>query len=208
VWIVFRDRPYVVVTLLMATMAMQYSILDVGIPLWVDRYTDAPTWIVAVLFVINTGMVVLFQVSVSRRVEDVSAAIRAVSTSGVVFFIACGTFALAADGGTALAVVLLLAGGFIHATGELLQAAAQFCLSQDLAAAHAQGQYQGLASTGFSLSAMLAPTVITFLPIMLGPPGWWILGGIFVVIGFALIPAVRWAGRTREQYTSVVTAGA
>ena len=208
VWIVFRDRPYVVVTLLMATMAMQYSILDVGIPLWVDRYTDAPTWIVAVLFVINTGMVVLFQVSVSRRVEDVSAAIRAVSTSGVVFFIACGTFALAADGGTALAVVLLLAGGFIHATGELLQAAAQFCLSQDLAAAHAQGQYQGLASTGFSLSAMLAPTVITFLPIMLGPPGWWILGGILVVIGFALVPAVRWAGRTREQYTSVVTAGA
>jgi MFS family permease len=208
VWIVFRDRPYVVVTLLMATMAMQYSILDVGIPLWVDRYTDAPTWIVAVLFVINTGMVVLFQVSVSRRVEDVSAAIRAVSTSGVVFFVACGTFALAADGGTALAVVLLLAGGFIHATGELLQAAAQFCLSQDLAAAHAQGQYQGLASTGFSLSAMLAPTVITFLPIMLGPPGWWILGGILVVIGFALVPAVRWAGRTREQYTSVVTAGA
>jgi hypothetical protein len=131
VWIVFRDRPYVVVTLLMATMAMQYSILDVGIPLWVDRYTDAPTWIVAILFVINTGMVVLFQVSVSRRVEDVSAAIRAVSTSGVVFFVACGTFALAAEGGTALAVVLLLAGGFIHATGELLQAAAQFCLSQD-----------------------------------------------------------------------------
>ena len=208
VWIVFRDRPYVVVTLLMATMAMQYSILDVGIPLWVDRYTDAPTWIVAVLFVINTGMVVLFQVSVSRRVEDVSAAIRAVSTSGVVFFVACGTFALAAEGGTALAVVLLLAGGFIHATGELLQAAAQFCLSQDLAAAHAQGQYQGLASTGFSLSAMLAPTVITFLPIMPGPPGWWILGGIFVLIGLALIPAVRWAGRTREQYTSVVTAGA
>jgi MFS family permease len=208
VWIVFRDRPYVVVTLLMATMAMQYSILDVGIPLWVDRYTDAPTWIVAILFVINTGMVVLFQVSVSRRVEDVSAAIRAVSTSGVVFFVACGTFALAAEGGTALAVVLLLAGGFIHATGELLQAAAQFCLSQDLAAAHAQGQYQGLASTGFSLSAMLAPTVITFLPIMLGPPGWWILGGILVVIGFALVPAVRWAGRTREQYTSVVTAGA
>jgi hypothetical protein len=55
---------------------------------------------------------------------------------------------------------------------------------------------------------MLAPTVITFLPIMLGPPGWWILGGIFVLIGFALIPAVRWAGRTREEYTAVVTAGA
>ena len=204
VWIVFRDRPYVVVTLLMATMAMQYSILDVGIPLWVDLYTEAPKWIVAVLFVINTGMVVLFQVAVSRRVEDVGTAIRAISMSGAVFFVACGLFALAADAGRPLAVALLLAGGLIHASGELLQAAAQFCLSQELAAAHAQGQYQGLASTGFSLSAMLAPTVITFLPIMLGPPGWWILGAIFVMIGLALIPAVRWASRTRQQYTSVV----
>lgn len=207
VWIVFRDRPYVVITLLMAAMAMQYSILDVGIPLWVDRYTDAPTWIVAVLFVLNTGMVVLFQVAVSRRVEDVSTAVRAVSTSGVVFFVACGVFALAADRGPGLAIALLLAGGLIHATGELMQAAAQFCLGQELAAAHAQGQYQGLASTGFSLSAMLAPTVITLLPITLGPPGWWLLGAIFVAIGLALVPAVQWTVRTRPEYAAAISAG-
>jgi hypothetical protein len=104
-----------------------------------------------------------------------------------------------------IAVVLLLAGGVVHGTGELMQAAAQFCLSQTLAAPHAQGQYQGLASTGFSLSAMLAPTAIAMLPIALGPTGWWILGGIFVVLGAALVPAVAWAARTREQYTSAVT---
>jgi MFS family permease len=205
VWIVFRDRPYVVVTLLMAAMATQYSILDVGIPLWVDRYTTAPTWMVAVLFVLNTTMVILFQVALSRRVESLEAAVRAVSTSGVVFFVACGLFALAAGQDVGIAVVLLLAGGVVHGTGELMQAAAQFCLSQTLAAPHAQGQYQGLASTGFSLSAMLAPTAIAMLPIALGPTGWWILGGIFVVLGAALVPAVAWAARTREQYTSAVT---
>jgi MFS family permease len=204
VWIVFRDRPYVVVTLLMATMAVQYSILDVGIPLWVDRYTTVPTWIVAVLFVLNTTMVILFQVSLSRRVESVEAAVRAVSTAGVVFFVACGLFALAAGRGVGVAVLLLLAGGVVHGTGELMQAAAQFCLSQELAAPHAHGQYQGLASTGFSLSTMLAPTAITLLPIALGPPGWWILGGLFVLLGLALIPAVAWAERTRELYAPAV----
>ena len=208
VWIVFRDRPYVVVTLLMAAMAIQYSILDVGIPLWVDRYTTAPTWMVAVLFVLNTTMVILFQVALSRRVESLEAAVRAVSASGVVFFVACGLFALAAGQDVGIAIILLLAGGVVHGTGELMQAAAQFCLSQTLAAPHAQGQYQGLASTGFSLSAMLAPTAIALLPIALGPPGWWILGGIFVVLGAALIPAVAWAARTREQYTSAVTTSA
>lgn len=205
VWIVFRDRPYVVVTLLMATMAVQYSILDVGIPLWVDRYTAAPNWIVAVLFVVNTTMVILFQVSLSRRVESVQAAVRAVSAAGVVFFVACGLFALAAERSVGVAVVLLLAGGIVHGTGELMQAAAQFCLSQELAAPHAHGQYQGLASTGFSLSTMLAPTAITLLPIALGPPGWWLLGGMFVLLGVALIPAVAWAARTRDRYTLAVT---
>jgi MFS family permease len=204
VWIVFRDRPYVVVTLLMAAMAVQYSILDVGIPLWVDRYTTVPTWIVAVLFVLNTAMVILFQVSLSRRVESVEAAVRAVSSAGVVFFVACGLFALASGRSVAVAVLLLLAGGVVHGIGELMQAAAQFCLSQELAAPHAHGQYQGMASTGFSLSTMLAPTAITLLPIALGPPGWWILGGIFALLGAALIPAVAWAGRTRELYTPVV----
>jgi hypothetical protein len=51
---------------------------------------------------------------------------------------------------------------------------------------------------------MLAPTVLTLLPITLGPLGWWVLGTVFVLIGLALVPAVAWASRTREQYTAAV----
>jgi hypothetical protein len=70
----------------------------------------------------------------------------------------------------------------------------------ELAPDHAQGQYQGMASTGFSLSTMIAPAVITLLPIGLGVPGWWLLGGGFVVLGLALLPAVAWAARTRDRF--------
>ncbi len=205
VWIVFRDRPYVVVTILMAAMAMQYSILDVGIPLWVDRYTSAPNWIISVLFIINTGLVVVLQVKVSRRVESVAVASRVIAISGTVFFVACALLALAAGKSVGVAVGLLLLGGVMHAVGELMQAAAQFCLGQELAAERAQGQYQGLSSTGFSLSTMLAPTIITLLPIALGPIGWLILGAILVALGLALLPAVAWASRTREHYADEVT---
>ncbi len=199
-WQVFRDRPYVVVTLLMATMAVQYSILDVGVPLWVTLETTAPRWIISVMFMINTVVVVLFQVAVSRHVETVPRAARVISASGVVFLVACLLFAAAQGRPTEWAVLLLLAAALTHVFGELLQAAAQFCLSQELAPEHAQGQYQGLASTGFSLSTMIAPTVITVLPIGLGVPGWWLLGAAFVVLGLALLPAVAWAARTRDQF--------
>jgi len=197
---VFRDTPYVVMTALMAAMAVQYAILDVGVPLWVDNYTEAPTWTVSLLFVINTVVVVLFQVAVSRRVETVVVAARVISLSGMVFWTACVLFALSEGRSTNWAIGLLVAAGIVHVVGELLQAASQFCLGQDLAPDHAQGQYQGLASTGFSLSAMIAPTVITLLPIKLGGLGWWILGGIFVVLGVALPPVVAWAQRTRPRF--------
>ena len=201
-WQVFSDRPYVVVTLLMATMAIQYSILDVGVPLWVTLETNAPHWIISVVFVINTLVVVLFQVAVSRHVETVPRAARAISASGFIFLVACILFAAARDRPVGWAVALLLAAACVHVTGELMQAAAQFCLSMELAPDHAQGQYQGMASTGFSLSTMIAPAVITLLPIGLGVPGWWLLGGGFVVLGLALLPAVAWAARTRDRYGS------
>ncbi len=199
-WQVFRDRPYVLVTLLMATMAIQYSILDVGVPLWVTRETTAPRSIVSLIFIINTVVVVLFQVSVSRQVETVPRAARAMSVSGFVFLLACVLFAQAHDRPVGWAVTLLVAAALAHVGGELMQAAAQFCLSQELAPDSAQGQYQGMASTGFSLSTMVAPTVITVLPIGLGAPGWYLLGAGFVVLGVVLLPAVGWATRTRTQF--------
>ncbi len=197
---VFRDLPYVVMTALMAAMAVQYAIIDVGVPLWVDNYTSAPRWSISLLFVMNTLVVVLFQVAVSRRVETVAVAARVASISGLVFWLACMIFAASEGRSTHWAVACLVTAGLVHVIGEMLQAASQICLSQELAPNHAQGQYQGLASTGFSLSAMIAPTVITLLPIKLGAPGWWILGGIFVVLGLLLLPAIAWTQRTRTRF--------
>ena len=197
---VFRDRSYVVVTLILAATGVQAAILDVGMPVWVNEFTDAPPWIVSVLFVINTVTVVLGQVAISRRVETVRTAARVASFAGLVFLVVCVLISLTDGGSAAQAVPLLLIAGAMHAFGEITQTAAQFCLGQDLAPHHAQGQYQGMASTGFSLSHMLGPAVITLLPIGLGAPGWWILGGVFAVLGFAMLPAVRWSIRTRPSF--------
>ncbi|HLR83669.1 MAG TPA: MFS transporter [Nocardioidaceae bacterium] len=197
---VFRDRPYVLVTLLLASTGVQYAILDVGMPVWVNEFTDAPTWIVSVLFVVNTATVVLGQIAISRRIESVPTAARATSLAGSGFFVVCALISFTEDGSAAQVVPLLLVAGAIHAFGEITQTAAQFCLGQDLAPHHAQGQYQGMATTGFSLSTMLGPAAITVLPISLGAPGWWILGGAFLVLAAVMLPAVRWSVRTRPAF--------
>lgn len=78
-----------------------------------------------------------------------------------------------------------------------------FCLNIELAPEHAQGQYQGLAATGITLSFMLAPPVVAFLPLGMGSRGWLILGVIFVASGFALTPIVRWAERSLSASSAV-----
>jgi MFS family permease len=206
VTLALRDKPYVAFTIVTAVLAMHYTIIDVGLPLWVVNFTDAPTWVVAALFTVNTVGVVLFQVAVSTRVADVGAAVRATTLSGVVLMAGCVLFAVATDRSAGWAVVCLVAASVVHLVGELLQASASFLLSFDLAPDHAQGQYQGLFSTGFGLSRMIAPTVVALLPLTLGAIGWVALGGILLTAALVTVPVVRWAEATRPTYARSVSA--
>jgi hypothetical protein len=66
----------------------------------------------------------------------------------------------------------------------------------------APGAYQGVFNGGFAASQMLAPLVVTATAIHLGRPGWLILAAVFVGAGAALVPASRWAVRTRTVSVS------
>jgi MFS family permease len=68
---VLRDRPYVAVAAVHAVLALQFGLLDVVLPLWVTRHTEAPTWVVAAVLVLNTVTVVALQVRASRGVATV-----------------------------------------------------------------------------------------------------------------------------------------
>ena len=106
------------------------------------------------------------------------------------------------------ACAVLLAAVLVHVVGELAQASASFFLGFELAAPQAVGQYQGLHSTGFSLAALLGPTVMARLPLRMGVPGWWILGGILLAAALAVGPVVRWAEQTRGRYAVAVSTAA
>ena len=68
-------------------------------------------------------------------------------------------------------------GASVHVVGEMRSSAGQWGITMGLAPMEHQGQYQGFASMGFSLSNVIAPTLITWLCIEWGWPGWLVLGG-------------------------------
>ncbi|AWS48041.1 MFS transporter [Streptosporangium sp. 'caverna'] len=204
---VLRDRPYALVSFLNMITLLNMPLLSLVIPLWIVRRTEAPTWTVSALLVLNTLSVVLFQVRVARRVRDLTTASRSVRQAGVVMLASCAVFALSAAGSSVwVAGVVLLVAACLQVFGEMLQASGVWEIGFDLAPPDRQGQYQGFFGTGASVARMLGPLLLTTLIVTWGAPGWLLLGGLFLGAGFAMGPAVRWAERTRAARSAPAAA--
>lgn len=199
---VLRDRPYALVSLLNMVALLNMPLLSLVIPLWIVQRTEAPSWTVSALLVLNTLGVVLFQVRVARRVTDLESAARSVRRAGAVLLAACAVFALSSASSAwssawAAALVLLLA-ACLQVFGEMTHASGSWEIGFGLAPAGRQGQYQGFFGSGAAVARMLGPLPLTTLILTWGTPGWLVLGGLFLLSGLATGPAVRWALRTRR----------
>ena len=204
---VLRDLPFVVVTLLSGVAAMHFVAIELALPLWIAMYTTAPKSLVAITMLINTVCVALLQVRVTRNIDLVGPSARAMARSG--FWIAGGFALIAFASGqpAGLAIALLCAGSFVHVVGEMIGSGGQWGVQMGLAPREGQGQYQGFAGTGFSLSQMVAPTLVTLLCIEWGRPGWFVMGGVVVLAGVLMVPAADWALRSRERYGVLTHSG-
>ncbi|SEM40643.1 MFS transporter [Streptacidiphilus jiangxiensis] len=196
---VLRDRPYALLALINMVMLLHSPLLDVALPLWISSHTAAPRWMAAALYVLNTGSVVLFQVRLTKGIDALAPALRAFRLAGVGLMAACVAFSFSSGRSAVAAVALLVVGAGLHVYGEMVQSAGSWVIGYDLAPADKQGQYQGLFNTGIAATQMFAPAVLTVLLIDWGAPGWLVLGGVFLVGGLAMAPAVRWAERSRAE---------
>ncbi|WP_406036838.1 MFS transporter [Micromonospora sp. NBC_00898] len=201
--IALRDRPFLAFTVLDGLMSVHFGLLNIALPLWIAEHTTAPHWLISACMLVNTVMVVLFQVRASRGTEDLAGAARAARRAGAIIAVACALFAASGGMSTPVAVALLLAGAFVHVIGELWHAAAGWGISFGLAPAHAQGQYQGAYGMGMQLGGMVAPVVVTTLAVGWGVPGWLLLGGTFLLLGLLVPPVVGWARRSRPAEPAV-----
>ncbi|TDD47276.1 MFS transporter [Kribbella antibiotica] len=196
---VLRDRPYAVLALLNSIMLLFMPLISLIGPLWIVTRTDAPSWAVASLMIVNTLGVMIFQVRVARKVTDLRTATRSIRYAGIAMLAACGVFAFTAMKlhPAAAAGVLVLAAALLT-LGEMKLASGAWEISFGLAPADKQGQYQGFFGTGPAIARMLGPALLTTVVLGWGPIGWIIVGALFVATSLATGPAVKWAARTRS----------
>jgi MFS family permease len=207
-WIALRDRPYLLLTALDGVMAVQFKVLTVAIPLWLVAFTTAPRWLVSGTMVINTVIVIVFQVRASRGIDSPAAGGGAYRRSGVAFLVSCSLISLSAGIPAWAAATLLMIAVVIHTIGELWHSAGGFEVSFALAPEHATGQYLGVFGLGAGLGEALGPGVLIALCIAWGRPGWYVAGALFALTGLAAPLAVRWAQRGRQaRWTHLEAAG-
>lgn len=185
----FRDRRYILLTVLSGIFGMQFGLAEMGVPLWISQDTSAPDVLISVVLVINTACVVLLQVPLSRGTEQPRRAGKIVLVGGLLMAIACALYALAGGVPAVAAIILLCSAALLHSLAEILSQAGAWGLSFELANPLQAGAYQGMFGMGSALGAMLAPLVVTATVVEHGTLGWAILGAVFVAsaAGVALI---------------------
>jgi len=195
---VLRDRPYAVLALLNAIMLLFMPLISLIGPLWIVTRTNAPSWAVASLMIVNTLGVTVFQVRIAKSVHNLHTATRSVRYAGVAMLAACGVFAISAAklNGASAALILVLAAALLT-LGEMKLSSGAWEISFGLAQADKQGQYQGFFGTGPAIARMLGPALLTTVVLGWGPIGWIAVGALFLGTSCATGPAVRWAARTR-----------
>jgi MFS family permease len=194
-----RDVRYVAVALVCGALELYHPLLTVGLPLWIVTGTDAPALLVSGLLILDTVLVLLFQVTVSKGARTPAGAARMLRWAGWALGASCLVFAVSGGHGALLDSAALLGGALVLVLGELYQASASWGLSFGLAPAGRQGEYQAVFSLGRGFQQFAGPWLMTSLVVGAAGTGWLVLAALFALLGLAAPPLVRGLEKARAR---------
>ncbi|TXK19706.1 MFS transporter [Homoserinibacter sp. GY 40078] len=192
----WRDPRYLAFSALAAVFAIQFGVMNVGLPLWIAHHTVAPEFVFSIMLVANTVLVILLQVPLSRGTNDLRRAGGVTAVAGVLMAAACLFYGSAAIPVLVAAVVLLLVGTVLHALAEVLSQAGAWGLSFELADPDRPGAYQGVYSMAFAVGSMVAPLVIAATALEHQFLGWIALAAMFLLAAAGVTAIAFRAART------------
>jgi len=196
-----RDRVYLGLVGLDVLVSFHDSVLIVAMPLWISLHTTAPLSMPGLLFALNTLLVVLLSVRVTRRITKRSGITRSYRTAAIGFVVATACFAFTAGAGRVLAVVLLVLAVSALTLGECEVTAGEQFLSTELAPERFRGSYMSVYSSAMSVQQAIGPALVTAVLAASGRAGWAAIALILVAgtVGSLGLAARHAPARLAEQ---------
>lgn len=176
---------YLVLTMLNFLLSFFDVLLMVAMPLWVLERTDAPRYMVSVLFAVNTGLVVLMQIPVSRLADGLRRTSRLFAVAGGAMAVCALCFATAGGADGWYAIGWLTAAVVALTLGEVLANSAAWELSIALAPEESRGRYLSVFNMGLSTERIVGPLVVTGALLASGTAGWVVAAVVFLCAGMA-----------------------
>ncbi|MFF3609503.1 MFS transporter [Streptomyces sp. NPDC002463] len=186
----WRDRGFLAFTAGDAVFYLHDSIIQVALPLWIVHATEAPVGLAPLLMVVNSALVVLFQVPLSRFGATTEAARRLLRPLAGLFAVATLALAVSALGGRTLATTAMITAAVALTFAEMIHTIASWEISVALAPDDAQGAYLGVHGLAQSTQRFAGPLLMTGL-ISAGPLAWPLLGTALVATTAAQNRLVR-----------------
>jgi hypothetical protein len=194
---IVRDWRFAAVTAGSAVLALHIPMLTVVTPLWLAEATSVPLSTMAGLLLLNTLMVVVLQVPLTRAVRTVRHGVRAASAAAACLAACCAALALAPLPPVAVAIGLFGLAVVALTLAEISQNAAGWALSFGLSPQdRRQSAYLGFFGTGQTAVVLLGPALLALLIALQGTAAFATIAAL-LLLG-ALFVGVGAAGRRRE----------
>lgn len=170
------DRRYLLLAAFSGVLALQHNLLPLAIPLWLARYGWHSGSLPALLYAVNTVMVVALQPRLGRAGRDTATGVGRYIPAGWGLTVACLLLAAAPHGGAAV-VPLLLAAVVSLTFGEMYSGVAQWSASIQLAPERLRGRYLGAFSAAAAVEDLAGPALVTTAVISVDG-GWLLLAAV------------------------------
>lgn len=197
---VLRRPAFLGATAMSGVLSIHRSLLAVGLPLWIVTRDLAPRSLISILIAVNTAMVVVLQVRLTRPTEKPDGAQRVLRWTGWLLLLFCALLALTEvdlPGGELSTVAVLVLAAVTLTFAEMWQASGAWALSLALSPESARGRYLAVFNLGPSLLDIVGALLLTAWVLAAGGIGWLVLGVVLAAAGQLAGPVARWAERER-----------
>jgi MFS family permease len=191
-----RNVPFLTVTALNGVLGLYGTLIVVVVPLWIVGPVAAPAPLISALLMLNTFLVVLFQVRASKGSESLPGSVRNARRAAAVLFAACVIMGLSSGLPTVPAVLLVVVGVVLLSVGEMVHSGSEWGLAYELAPRQAQAEYLAGLEMSMAGQSIVGPAFGTWLVLTFGLAGWTALGVLFVLAAILIGPVARWTAAT------------